>query len=202
MRLHEGDDSAARSASLARDELLERLQYFKLEPRDIVDLGCGSGESAAALRRRFPRARVIAVDIDFALTQQARRAQRFWRRFDCVCADARALPFAAQSVDLVFSNLVLPHCDDPARLFGEVQRTLRPNGLLLFATLGPGSAPQLPDMPQLGAALGAAGLAEPVMDREQLAHREFIFGAAFAGRRAAGAEAVVPLSSLRTRSQP
>ncbi len=210
MRLHEGVDGAAQAASIARAELLERLQYFKLEPRVIVDLGCGTGAGAAALRRRFPRARVVAVDVDISMTQQSRRGQRFWRRFDCVCADARALPFAAQSVDLVFSNLLLPHCDDPPRVFAEVQRSLRPSGLLLFATLGPGTAPQLPDMPQLGAALGAAGLAEPVMDREAVSDFELIYGAAFAGRRAervgsqdnAGMEALVPLSSLRKRPRP
>lgn len=216
MRLHEGQDGAAQAASLARTELLERLQYFKLEPRVVVDLGCGGGAGAAALRRWFPRARVIAVDVDFAMTQQSRRSQRFWRRFDCVCADARALPFATQSVDLVFSNLLLPHCDDPPRVFSEVQRTLRPTGLLLFATLGPATAPQLPDMPRLGAALGAAGLAEPVMDRETVSDCEFIYGAAFAGRRAdsagahenagahgnEGAEALVPLSALRKRPRP
>ena len=210
MRLQEGVDSASQAASIARAELLERLQYFKLEPRVIVDLGCGTGASAAALRRRFPRARVIAVDVDLAMTQQSQRGQRFWRRFDCVCADARTLPFAAQSVDLVFSNLLLQHCDDPPRVFAEVQRTLRPTGLLLFATLGPGSAPHLPDMQRLGAALGAAGLAEPVMDREAVSGFELIYGVAFAGRRAdsaaandtADVEALVPVSSLRRRPRP
>ena len=145
------------------------------------------------------------------MTQEARRGQRFWRRFDCVCADARALPFAAQSADLVFCNLLLPHCEEPLQLFAEVQRMLRSTGLLLFATLGPGTAPQLPDMPRLGAALGAAGLAEPVMDRELVSGCELIYGAAFAGRRAAAAtahdaddagEALVPLSSLRRRPRP
>lgn len=219
MRLNDGDDSAAQATTLARTELLERLQYFKLEPRVVIDLGCGRGENATALRRRFPRARVVAVDRDLAMTQQARRRQRFWRRFDCVCADARALPFAAKSADLVFSNLLLPHCDEPLQLFAEVQRMLRPTGLLLFATLGPGTAPQLsdmpqlPDMPRLGAALGAAGLAEPVMDREMVSGRELIFGAAFAGQRAASSahgdrdahdagEALVPLSALRKHPRP
>ena len=205
------EDSVAAAAPVARAELLDRLQYFKLEPRVIVDLGCGGGEGATALRRRFPRACVIAVDADFTKTQQARRAQRFWRRYDCVCADARVLPLAAQSVDLLFSNLLLPHCAEPAQVFAEVQRALRPNGLLLFATLGPATAPQLPDLPQLGAALGAAGLREPVMDRENMCGCELIYGAAFAGQRTESAaghdgehsgEALVPLSSLRRRPHP
>jgi malonyl-CoA O-methyltransferase len=164
------------------DELLERLQFFRLEPRVIVDLGCGIGRAAAQLRRRYPRARVVAVDSAFMMARTARRRQRFWRRYDCVCADVQALPLAAQSVDLVFSNLMLPWCDDPPALFAQVQRVLRPGGLMLFSTFGPDTLNELrsawaradfsshvsafADMPQLGAAMTQAGLSEPVMDRE------------------------------------
>jgi malonyl-CoA O-methyltransferase len=163
-------------------ELLERLQYFRLEPRVIVDLGCGAGAGAAALRRRFPRARVVGVDLSHEMTRRARRAQRFWQRYECVCADACALPLAAESVDLVFCSLMLQHCDDPAFPFAEVQRVLRPGGLLLFCTLGPGTLQELreawagaddsphlrnfADMPQLASAATHVGLAEPVMDRD------------------------------------
>ena len=169
------------------DELLERLQYFRLEPRVIVDLGCGVGGAARQLRRRFPRARVIAIDSGYLMARQARRHQRFWRRFDCICADGRALPLAPHSVDLVFSNLMLQWCDDPGALFSQVQRTLRPGGLLLYSTLGPETLSELrsawasadsashvsafADMTQLAAAMSHSGLSEPVMDREvQVSH--------------------------------
>jgi malonyl-CoA O-methyltransferase len=218
--LHDSEGSATEPTAPARAELLQRLQYFRLEPRVIVDLGCGAGAGATELRRRFPRAMVTAVDREYSMTRQVRREQRFWRRFECVCADASALPFTAQSVDLIFSNLMLPYCDDPAVPFGEVQRVLRPGGLLLFSTLGPATTQELragafADMPQLGAALAHARLAEPVMDRElQLARGarvepaqwEFIYGAAFAGRDESqhahddtAAETAVPVNSIRKR---
>ncbi len=175
-------DAAALSTLPVTSELLERLQYFRLDPRRIVDLGCGSGAGASALRRRFPRARVIGVDVSHAKACEARRAQRFWQRYECLCADASALPLASESVDLVFSSLLLHHFDDPAVPFAEVQRVLRPGGLLLFATLGPATLQELreawaeaddsphmrafPGMPQIAAAATHTGLAEPVMDRE------------------------------------
>jgi malonyl-CoA O-methyltransferase len=178
---HQRAAAGAWSAKIA-NELLERLQFFSLEPRVIIDLGCGVGAPAAQLRRRYPRARVVAVDSVFAMAREARRRQRFWRRFDCVCADGRALPLAAQSVDLVYSNLMLQWCDAPEALFAQVQRVLRPGGLMLFSTLGPDTLHELrsawasadhashvsafADMPQLAAAMSAAGLSEPVMDRE------------------------------------
>ncbi len=118
---------------------------------------------------------------------EARRRQRFWRRFECLCADARALPLAAHSVDVVFSNLMLPWCDDPAAVFAEAQRALRPGGLMLYSTLGPDTLQELrsawsradrasplcnfADMAQLAAGMSHAGLSEPVMDREvRVAH--------------------------------
>ena len=186
-RASTGYTAAAQLPARVAAELLERLQFFRLKPRVIIDLGCGTGVGAAALRRRFPRARVVAVDLALGMTRQARRGQRFWRRFDCLCADACALPLKAQSVDLVFSNLMVHSCDDPAALFTQVQRVLRPGGLLLFSSLGPDTLHELrsawaaadtqshvsafADMSQLGAAISHAGLAEPVIDREiQLRH--------------------------------
>ena len=173
---------AARLQSAIGAELLERLQYFPLEPRVIIDLGAGTGRGAAALRARFPKAQVIAVDLAFPMVQEARRRQRFWRRYDCICADGCALPFAAQSIDLVYCNLMLQWCAEPAKLFEQLQRVLRPGGLLLFSSFGPATLQELrsawasvdtlghvsafTDMPQLGEALMKAGLSEPVMDRE------------------------------------
>jgi malonyl-CoA O-methyltransferase len=169
------------------NELLERLQYFRLSPRVIVDLGCGTGNTAQRLRRRYPRAQLLAIDPEFAMTRQARARQRFWRRFDCICAKALALPLKDQSVDLVFSNLMTNWGDDPGALSAEMRRVLRPGGLLLYSTFGPETLKELrsawasvdpevqpggfADMTQLASAMSHAGLAEPVMDRDAQVER-------------------------------
>jgi malonyl-CoA O-methyltransferase len=215
----------------ARDELLERLQFFRLDPRVVVDLGSGPGLGTTALRRKFRGAQVLAVDADFAQALAARRRQRFWRSCDAICADACTLPLQSQSVDLIFSNLLLPHCSSPPRLFAQVQRVLRPGGLVVFSTLGPGALQQLRarrtdiaalavaandfDMPRLGAAMAESGLSEPVLDCERRAVEgrsesiEVIYGAAFGGGArggtggpgADGSEYTVPLDRFRTRGK-
>ena len=106
------------------------------------------------------------------------------RPLKAVCADIGNLPFSSQSADLVFSNLASFWCADPMAMFSEFRRVLKPDGMLLFSTLAPGtlreldeawsgadSAIQFPDFPDLleiGDALMAAGFREPVMDTEKI----------------------------------
>lgn len=171
-----------------RSELLERLAYFRLSPQCVLDLGAGTGAGSMALRRRFGGSVVVAVDIAEQMLQQVRKRGWPWQRIRAVAASATALPLRDACVDLVFCNLMLQWCDEPRLAFSEIRRVLRPGGLLLFATFGPGTLQELasawhqadpghehvsrmPDMPALADAMTAAGLQEPVLDREtRLSH--------------------------------
>jgi len=178
-----GYDAAAQLQQRVRAELLERLRFFTLAPQTILDLGAGTCRGSLALHRSYPRARVIALDIAAGMLKASPRPGWPRRRFERVCADAYALPLAARSVDLVYSNLMLQWCDRPDMVFREVARVLKSAGVFVFASFGPDTlhelrlawesvdhgvhVSQFPDMPQLGAALMNAGLLEPVMDVER-----------------------------------
>jgi malonyl-CoA O-methyltransferase len=77
----------------------------------VLDLGAGTGVGAAALAARFPRARVLALDLVPEMLIAGGAANR-----SAVCGDGCRLPFAAASVDMVFCNLMLPWCA-PAAVF-------------------------------------------------------------------------------------
>src|SRR5512141_3461603 len=94
------------------DELLERLDFFKLAPDVVLDLGAGTGRITGELKRRYKRAEVVALDIAPGMLREARKHMSFFRRFGRVCADVRRLPFADASVDIAVSNLMLQWCDD------------------------------------------------------------------------------------------
>ncbi|MFI4890234.1 MAG: malonyl-ACP O-methyltransferase BioC [Steroidobacterales bacterium] len=175
------DESAVLQAQV-RAQLLERLDFTALIPRVVLDAGAGTGHASRALKVRYPRARVIAVDYALGMLREA-RAQRAWLRpFDRVCADACRLPFADASVDLVLSNFLVHWCD-PAALFREFRRVLAPRGLLTFTSLGPDTLRELHaawgsvdaairvhrffDMHDLGDELVRAGFAAPVLDVER-----------------------------------
>ena len=167
-----GYDAAARLQHAVEARLLESLDYLddpalkREAPRRVLDLGCGTGRASLAMQKRWPKAQVVA------------------RRPLPVCADARALPLAEASVDVLFSNLCLQWVEDLDALFAGFRRVLKPHGLLLVSTFGPetlwelreafaraDAAPHVSpfaDIAGFGDALVRAGFHQPVLDREEL----------------------------------
>jgi malonyl-CoA O-methyltransferase len=172
------DESAVLQARV-REQLIERLDWIAFEPDTVLDLGCGTGHAARALAARWPKARVIAVDFAPGMLREAARHDES-ARCERLCADALKLPLPDASVDLLYSNLMLPWCDDLDAAFAEIARVLRPRGLLTFTTLGPDTLIELheawheaddcthvipfTDMHDIGDGLVRAGLVEPVLD--------------------------------------
>ena len=173
-------DAVATLQDRVRGELLARLDELDVTPQSILDLGAGTGHGSRALKRRYPRATVVAADIAPGMLERARQQSRWLRRFERVRADAYALPFKDGAFDLVFSNLMLQWCDDLDAVFADIARVLKPGGLLLFSTFGPGTLAELReawaaaadpsnhvnhffDAHALGSALMQAQFAEPVL---------------------------------------
>jgi malonyl-CoA O-methyltransferase len=171
--------------------MLERLDYVRIEPQRVLDLGCGTGASLTPLQERFPKATLLGVDLSDPMLRagQAQRSRLRWllpflrrQRPLLLAADATSLPVNAQSIDLLWSNLMLPWLDDPLPAFREVHRLLKHDGLLMFSTLGPDTLKELrvsftdgyahtqrfTDMHDYGDMLVECGFADPVMDAEVL----------------------------------
>lgn len=198
-RAADGYEAAALLQREVAGRLLARLDYIKLEARTVLDAGTGTGYALPGLKRRYPQARLVALDLALNMLRKIETRRGGWRRFlpgrdplpERVCGDLERLPLAGASLDLVWSNLTLQWCNDPARVFAEVRRVLRPGGLFLFTTFGPDTLKELRqafagvdgyvhvsrfiDMHDLGDALVRAGFADPVMDMEfiTVAYAEF-----------------------------
>ena len=173
----------------------ERLDYIRVTPRRVLDLGCGTGADLPRLAERFPDATILAADFSPAMVSGAgtrirpARPGGLLRRLlsaapaalPHLVAQSDALPLARASLGLVWSNLMLPALDDPLPTFREIHRTLEVGGLVMFSTLGPDTLRELRavlpdrrgervhrfiDMHDLGDALVQAGFTDPVMDME------------------------------------
>src|SRR6516225_4743458 len=179
-RASAGYEAAAGLQARVAAELLERLEVFRFAPGVVLDLGSGTGRVTRELKRRYPRARVIALDLAPGMLREARRHQRPWRRFARVCGDALRLPLKDGSVDLIFSNLMLQWCEPLPAALAEVRRVLKASGFFAFSTFGPDTLHELrsawaqadgynhvnhfSDMHEVGDALLHTGLVEPVLD--------------------------------------
>ena len=176
-------DAAAALPAEVRTRLLGSLDYLDdTVPAVVLDLGSGTGHAAAAMKKRWPKSQVLALDLSLSMLRQSRRQAGWWRPFPRLCADARALPLADGSVGLVFANLSLAWMEDLPAVFAGLRRVLRPGGLLLCSSFGPETLGELQaaftgehEPPQpipllpiagFGDAMVAAGFRDPVLDRD------------------------------------
>lgn len=207
--LYYGADFVQRHAALG---LLQRLTPIEIRPRRVLDLGSALGAGSQQLAKRFRRARVVSIDMSAEMLLRARDKRRWFSRVREVQADALRLPLPSASFDLVFANMLLPFIDDVPGCLGEVARVLRKDGVFLFSSLGPASLSELreawasvddgphvrkfADMHNLGDAVVAAGLREPVLDVDNLCVTYRDSDALFRDLTAAGAR-----NSLQVRRQ-
>jgi len=177
-------DAAADLQREVVDELLDRLAAVRVEPGTVVDLGSGTGYAARGLQRMYRRADVIGVDFAHAMARRVGGGWRPGRKPSGLCADILRLPLPDASVDVAFSSLTFQWVDDLTALFTEIRRVLRPDGVLMFSTFGPDTLSELRaawsevdggvhvgtflDMHDIGDAVLAAGLKDPVMDVDRL----------------------------------
>ncbi|MEV0648093.1 class I SAM-dependent methyltransferase [Phytomonospora sp. NPDC050363] len=109
------------------------------DPRTIVDLGCGTGTGALALLRRFPNARVTAVDSSPAHLDRLRHKaadEGVAEHVDIVEADLDAPEWPDLGTpELVWASASLHHFGDPDRALRQVHELLAPGGLLAVVEL-------------------------------------------------------------------
>jgi len=177
-------DAVAELQNEIGDRLIERLDYVRLQPARILDLGAGTGFFSSALLKRYRKADVVALDIAENMLLQVQSRGGWFRKPRCVCADGESLPFADDSFNLIFSNLMLQWCIDLEATLTELRRVLAPGGLLMFTTFGPDTLMELRasweavdgfthvnsfvDMHDVGDSLVNTRWAEPVMDSERI----------------------------------
>jgi SAM-dependent methyltransferase len=105
-------------AFLAR-RFVRRAAVVADRPREIcVDLGAGWAPYRSEIVAAFGVQQYVPVDVAPAIA-------------DAVVADARALPFRADSVDLVVSFDAIQHIAEPERVIAEVARVLRVGGIAI-----------------------------------------------------------------------
>ena len=130
-----------------RDLADRLLSGSGLPPRGkLLDVGCGSGQTMAWFRERWPEWTTVGLDVAFVGLQAARAGTEE----RVVAASALEIPLPDASVDAVITLDVLQHLPlggGDGRALAEIRRVLRPGGLLLVRTNAQ-SWPRTRDDPQ------------------------------------------------------
>ena len=136
-------DSASRLQRFMGNTMLQKLQSKEEGPfrSSVLDLGCGTGW----FTRKFAdlgRVEALAgVDLSAGMLEQARESGP--DGISWIVADAEHLPLPDDSVDLIFSNLMIQWCDDPRSVLRECLRVLRSGGSLMISKLLDGTLREL-----------------------------------------------------------
>src|SRR5690606_13572805 len=116
------DASPSWDDQLFREEILRHVGLDSL----VLDLGAGAG-IVPQMNFKGLVGQVCGVDLD-------PRVETNPILDEGRVADAGGIPYPDNMFDLVFSDNVVEHLDDPAEVFTEVARVLKPGGLFLFKT--------------------------------------------------------------------
>jgi demethylmenaquinone methyltransferase / 2-methoxy-6-polyprenyl-1,4-benzoquinol methylase len=130
-----------------RPEAMGALRRFRTSPVErALDIGCGTGEFARQVARRFPRAEVVGVDFTREMVVRARDLSLGGprsTRLAFASANGRRLPFADGAFDLVTNAFLLRSLLDPGEAFREMRRVLRTGGSLVTLDITEPRSPTL-----------------------------------------------------------
>ena len=122
------------------------LSYFpvvqKASHSMIADFGCGGGRNTAALLKRFPEARVTALDYSKVAcdkTKQFNRHEVQSGRCNVVQGDVSRLPFEAATFDVITAFETVYFWPGPVESFQEVWRVLKPGGTFMIVNESDGT---------------------------------------------------------------
>lgn len=166
-------DGNAMIPNLIADRLLDRLDFIRFKPVWIMDFGMRTGYTTRHLKKRYSTASIVGMESSLPMLLQGGNG---------VAGEYTSLPFTDHSIDLIFSNLTFHWSVNLQQTLEECRRVLKPEGLLLFSTVGPETLKELResfadgkwhvhafyDMHDIGDMLTYLGFVDSVMDMEQL----------------------------------
>ncbi|MFA5960632.1 MAG: malonyl-ACP O-methyltransferase BioC [Tatlockia sp.] len=164
--------------------LFERLDYLKINPKFVLDLGSGTGFFSLMLKKRYPKAQIVGFDLAFSMLKESKKKQGFLKKWHLINGDMAHLPFASGVFDLVFSNQTMHWSSPLSAVLQELNRVMHNDSCLMFTMPGPDTFKELKkawlsvdahahaneflDMHDIGDALLNERFLDPVVDMELL----------------------------------
>ena len=104
-----------------------RLSCVPVSAPAVLDLGCANGYLGLVVRKRFSACRLTGADISPKMIEELKKTGIYQETH--VCDLSHGLPFIKEGAfDIVLAIGFLEFIDEPAALFGDISRALKPGG--------------------------------------------------------------------------
>ncbi len=113
-----------------------------IDPANIAELGCGGGRNAAELMKRYPKAKLTAVDYSELSVEKTKRYNKkalASGRCEAIRASVSELPLGSSSTDLATAFETVYFWPGLEDCFAEVCRISKPGGLFLICNESDGT---------------------------------------------------------------
>lgn len=103
--------------------------FPNLKDKNILMLGCGTGEEKLILEQYSPK-KLVGIDLSKDSIEIAKESYP-----DCefYVGNMLKLPFKNEEFDFIYSSLAISHIEQKDKVFEEIHRVLKPSGKLLFS---------------------------------------------------------------------
>ena len=106
-----------------------------LQPKYIVDLGCGGGKNVETLLQKYPHAKVTGVDyseVSVNMSQKRNAKEISKERCEILQDDVSSLQLKDETYDLATAFETIYFWPGPVKSFEEVYRILKPGGSFMI----------------------------------------------------------------------
>lgn len=109
------------------------LSQYKKKDSKVLDLGCGIGITLSILSDYFPDS--VGIDIDPKSVKAAKELLKKQNlNIPVILYDGKKIPFPKNTFDIITSIEVIEHVEDTELILKEMNRVLKPNGILHITT--------------------------------------------------------------------
>ena len=190
--------------------IFDRLSGIKIQPKSILDLGCGTGSLTQKISALYPDAKIIPLDFSEEMLRICRSKVN---KANPICADIENIPINESCFDLIISSLTFHWATDLYSIFLKIHELLKNDGCFLFSSIGPDTLFELRgalskidkqervnrfiDMHHYGDALLKIGFSDPVVDNEKIIVEYRSFSDVLKSLKKIGANTVEKISKKR-----
>ena len=190
--------------------IFDRLSGIKIQPKSILDLGCGTGSLTQKISALYPDAKIIPLDFSEEMLRICRSKVN---KANPICADIENIPINESCFDLIISSLTFHWATDLYSIFLKIHELLKNDGCFLFSSIGPDTLFELRgalskidkqervnrfiDMHHYGDALLKIGFSDPVVDNEKIIVEYQSFSDVLKSLKKIGANTVEKISKKR-----